>query len=145
MVDKILKETDKSSRGEAIAVLLTMVDWKEAFDRQCSKLGVESFQKCGVRPALIPLLTNYFQNRKIRVKWHGHVSDTKSQNGGGPQGPFFGILGYLAQTNYNSDYLTDEEKYKFVDDLSILEIINFLTIGLCSYNMKKPCGFGYSI
>ena len=60
MVDKILKETDKNSRGEAVAILLTMVDWKEAFDRQCSKLGVESFQKCGVRPSFIPVLTNYF-------------------------------------------------------------------------------------
>ena len=36
MVDKVLKETDKNSRDEKIAVLLTMVDWKEAFDRQCS-------------------------------------------------------------------------------------------------------------
>ena len=54
MVDKILKETDKKFRGKTIAILFTMVDWKEAFDRQCSKLGVESFQKCGVRPSLIP-------------------------------------------------------------------------------------------
>ena len=136
MVDKILKETDKNSRGEAIAILLTMVDWKEAFDRQCSKLGVESFQKCGVRPSLIPLLINYFQDRKIRVKWHGIFSEIKTQNGGGPQGSFFGILEYLAQNNFNTDFVTDEEKYKFVDDLSILEIINLLTIGLCSYNMK---------
>ena len=136
MVDKILKETDKISRGDTIAVLLTMVDWKEAFNRQCSKLGVESFQKCGVRPSLIPLLTNYFQNRKIRVKWHGHLSDIKTQNGGGPQGSFFGILEYLTQTNFNTEYLTDEEKFKFVDDFSILEIVNLLTIGLCSYNMK---------
>ena len=53
MVDQILKATDRSSRGEIIAVLLTMVDWKEAYDRQCPKLGVEAFVKCGVRPSLI--------------------------------------------------------------------------------------------
>ena len=136
MVDKILKSTDKNSRGEIVAVLLTMVDWKEAFDRQCAKLGVEAFLRCGVRPALIPLIMNYFQNRKIKVKWHGKISETKRQNGGGPQGSIFGILEYLAQTNFNTDYLTPEEKYKFVDDLSILEIINLLTIGMCSYNMR---------
>ena len=113
-----------------------MVDWKEAFDRQSSKLGVESFQKCGVRPSLIPVLTNYFQNRKIRVKWHGKFSEIKDQSGGGPQGSFFVILEYLAQTNFNTEYLTDEEKSTFVYDLSILEIINLLTIGLCSYNVK---------
>ena len=60
----------------------------------------------------------------------------KSQNGGGPQGSIFGILKYLAQTNFNTEYITQEEKLKFVDDLSILEIINLLSIGICSYNMK---------
>ena len=113
-----------------------MVDWKEAYDRQCSKLGVEAFVKCGVRPSLIPLLKNYFPNRKIRVKWHGHVTQTREQNGGGPQGSILGNLEYEAQTNSNTDYLTPDEKNKFVDDLSILEIINLLSIVLCSYNMK---------
>ena len=41
LVDQILKSTDKASRGETIAVLLTLVDWKEAFDRQCPKLGLK--------------------------------------------------------------------------------------------------------
>ena len=70
------------------------------------------------------------------MKWHEKVSETRKQNGGGPQGSIFGILEYLAQTNFNTDFLTPEEKFKFVDDLSILEIINLLTVGLCSYNMK---------
>ena len=136
MVDQIQKSTDKASRGETIAVLLTLVDWKEAFDRQCPKLGVEAFINCGVRPSLIPVLRSYFQNRKIRVKWHGLLTETRKQNGGGPQGSIFGILEYLAQANFNTDYLTIDEKFKFVDDLSILEIINLLTIGLSTYNMK---------
>ena len=55
IVDRILKATDRNSRGETIAVLLTMVDWKEAYDRQCPKLGVEAFLNCGVRPSLIPV------------------------------------------------------------------------------------------
>ena len=113
-----------------------MIDWKEAFDRQCPTLGVEAFLRCGVRPALIPNIINYFQNKKIHVKWQGNFSEIRRQNGGGPQGSIFGILEYLAQTNFNTDFLTPEEKYKFVDDLSILEIINLLTIGMCSYNMK---------
>ena len=125
-----MKATDRNSRGELIAVLLTMVDWQEAFDRQCPKLGIESFIKCGVRPSLIPLLTNYFQNRKIRVKWHGHITETRKQNGGSPQGSIFGNLEYGAQTKFNTEYLTNKEKFKFVNDLSILEIINLLTIGL---------------
>ena len=42
----------------------------------------------------------------------------------------------MSQTNFNTEYLTEEEKYKFVDDLSILEIVNLLSVGLCSYNVK---------
>ena len=60
------------------------------------------------------------------------TSKMERQNGGGPQGSIFKILEYLVETNLNTDYLTPEEKFKFVDDLSILEIINLLTIGLCS-------------
>ena len=32
--------------------------------------------------------------------------------------------------------MKDEERYKFVDDLSLLEVINLLTVGLSSYNFK---------
>ena len=67
----------------------------------------------------LPVLRRYFQNRKIRVKWRGLLTKTKKQNGRGPQGSIFGILEYLAQTNVNTDYLTIDEKFKFVDDLSI--------------------------
>ena len=68
MINRILTDTDKSSKGEVNAVLATLVDWKEAFPRQCPKLGVEAFIKCGVRGSLIPLLINYLQGRTMKVK-----------------------------------------------------------------------------
>ena len=43
MIDKVLSDTDNNSRGEVNAVLATLNDWKEAFPRQCPKLGVEAF------------------------------------------------------------------------------------------------------
>ena len=67
MINRILTDTDKSSKGEVNAVLATLVDWKEAFPRQCPKLGVEAFIKCGVRGSLIPLLINYLQGRTMKV------------------------------------------------------------------------------
>ena len=70
MINRILTDTDKSSKGEVNAVLATLVDWKEAFPRQCPKLGVEAFIKCGVRGSLIPLLINYLQGRTMKVKWN---------------------------------------------------------------------------
>ena len=80
MIDRVLEALDKNSKGDVCAVLATLVDWKQAFPRQCPKLGVESFIKNGVRPALIPLLVNYFQGRRMKVKWHGEFSTTRELN-----------------------------------------------------------------
>ena len=114
-----------------------MIDWKQAFDRQDPKLGVEAFLKTGVRPSLIPILINYFQQRSMKVKWKGNLSSSRNLPGGGPQGATLGLLEYSAQSNDNANFLNNDEKYKFVDDLSILEIINLVTIGITSYNFKQ--------
>ena len=136
MIDKILSETDNNAKGEINAVLATLFDWKEAFPRQCPKLGVEAFIKCGVRPSLIPLMINYLQDRTMRVKWHGHISEERKLNGGGPQGATFGIWEYLAQSNDSADCVQPENRFKFVDDLTVLEKINLLITGLSSINCR---------
>ena len=136
MIDKILSDTDNNSKGEVTAVLATLFDWKEAFPRQCPKLGIEAFIKCGVRPSLIPVLINYLQERTMKVKWHGKTSSTRTLNGGGPQGATFGLWEYLAQSNNNADCVDPEYRFKFVDDLTVLEKINLLIIGLASFNTR---------
>ena len=134
MIHKILTCADKNSSNEKFAVICTMIDWKQAFDRQCPKLGVESFMRNGVRSSLLPLLVNYLQDRKMFVKWMGELSDMKELNGGGPQGALWGILEYLSLSNDNTSYISPQDKFKFIDDLTILEKINLLYIGLSSYN-----------
>ena len=62
MIHRILSALDNNSKGDIFAVVANMIDWNNAFPRQCPKLGVESFLRNGVRPSLIPILTNYFQN-----------------------------------------------------------------------------------
>ena len=136
MLHKILVSVDRSSQHEAFCAILHMVDWAQAFDRQSHKLGVQSFIDNGVRPALIPVLVNFFQDRKMRVKWKGHISTFRNLNGGGPQGGTLGIEEYLSQSNDNCDFLPDDEKFKYIDDLSMLEIINLISIGIASYNFK---------
>ena len=136
MLNKILNCVDKNSKREAVCVILHMVDWSQAFDRQSHKLGVQSFIENGARPALIPILVNFFQGRKMRVKWKGYFSSFRNLNGGGPQGGTLGIEEYLSQSNGNTDFLTDEEKFKFIDDLSFLEIVNLVNIGISNYNFK---------
>ena len=137
MLHKILTGVDKNSQDEAFCAILHLVDWSQAFDRQNHKLGVESFIANGVRPALVPLLVNFFQDRKMSVKWKGHKSTLRSLNGGGPQGGTLGIEEYLSQSNGNTDFLNQDEKYKYIDDLSMLELINLISIGIASYNFKE--------
>ena len=117
--------------------MANLIDWNSAFPRQCPKLGIESFISNGVRPSLIPVLTNYFQNRKMSVKWHGCRSVPKDINGGGPQGATIGLLEYLSQSNNSADCVDLVDRFKFVDDLTILEVMNLLTVGITSFNLKN--------
>ena len=137
MLNRVLEALDKNSKGEVKAVLATFVDWKQAFPRQCPKLGASAFIECGVRPALIPLLANYFVNRRMRIKWKQIYSTVRQLNGGGPQGALLGILEYIAQSNNNADMVEPEDRFKFVDDLTVLEIIDLLITEISTYNIKE--------
>ena len=91
------------------------------------KLGIELLIENGFWPSLIPVLINYLQDRSMSVKWHGCRSDPKKINGGGPQGATIGLLEYLSQSNRSADIVDLEDRFKFVDDLPILQIVNLLT------------------
>ena len=70
----------------------------------------------------------------MTVKWNGLKSTERKLNGGGPQGATFGLWEYLVQSNDNSDCVEPEYRFKFVDDLTVLEKVNLLLIGLASIN-----------
>ena len=137
MLDTIHTQLDTNNQSEAYATIISMIDWSKAFDRQCPKLGVQSFIRNGVRKALIPRLINFFQDRKMQVKWQGLLSTVRALPGGGPQGCTTGLLEYKSQTNNNCDFVPPSLRYKWVDDLSILEMINLITAGISSYNFKQ--------
>ena len=137
MVNRILTILDTNNQKEKYAVIAKLVDWSKAFDMQDPALGVKSFIKNGVRPCLIPVLINYFQDRKMVVKWNGVFSGTRDLPGGGPQGATMGLIEYMSNSNNNTDYISSEMKFKFVDDLSALELLNLILIGLSSYNFKN--------
>ena len=130
MLDTIHTQLDVNNQSEAYATIIGMIDWSKAFDRQCHKLGVQSFIKNGVRRDLIPILISFFQNWKMKVKWQGLLSSERELPGGGPQGSTTGLLEYKSQTNNNCDFIPQENRYKWVDDLSVLDKINLITAGL---------------
>ena len=54
-----------------------------------------------------------------------------------PAGATRGLLEYLSQSNNNYGCVVPEDRFKFVDDLATLEIVNlFLTVGMIYYNVK---------
>ena len=137
MINKILTSVDVNNSKEKYAIVAQLIDWSKAFDRQDAKLGINAFIRNGVRATLIPLLISFFQNRRMTVKWHGQKSTSRQLPGGGPQGSTFGNLQFKVSSNENADHVPQDMRYKFVDDLSILELINLILVGLSSYNFRK--------
>ena len=72
----------------------------------------------------------------MHVKWQGFLSTVRDLPGGGPQGSTTGLLEYKSQTNNNCDFVPPTKRYKWVEDLSILEMINLISAGIASYNFK---------
>ena len=72
----------------------------------------------------------------MRVRWHGKLSESRNLPGGGAMGASLGNWEFLSQTNNNADCVPEEDRFKFVDDLTIIEVINMLTVGLSSFYMK---------
>ena len=120
-VDRILQLLD--THPDKSAVIASCLDWSAAFDRQDPTLAISKFIKLGVRSSLIPLLISYLSDRKMRVKFNGEISKVLTLIGGGPQGTLLGGLEYMAQSNDNADIVKDKDHFKYVDDLSILQLI----------------------
>ena len=74
----------------------------------------------GVRPSL---LLSYLTGRKMKVKFNGDLSDFLTLIGGGPQGTLLGQTEYLVQSNDNADSVPEDDRFKYIDDLSILQLI----------------------
>ena len=59
----------------------------------------------------------------MTVKFNEKSSRIYDLPGGGPQGTLIGGIEYSVQSNDNADFLEEDEKFKYVDDLSILEFV----------------------
>ena len=134
LMDKILRLLDKNNNKSA--VIASMLDWSSAFDRQDPTLAIEKFIKMGVRPALIPVLVSYLSNREMQVRYNGAYSSTYRLPGGGPQGTLVGLIEYFVQSNDNADCVDEDMRFKYVDDLTVLELV-MLGSWLSEYNFKN--------
>ena len=134
LLDRVLKLLD--SNNDRSAVIMVGLDWSSAFDRQDPTIAIKKFIKLGVRPSLIPLLSSYLTDRKMKVKFNGELSDFLSLIGGGPQGTLLGQTEYLVQSNDNADGVPEDDRFKYIDDLSVLQLI-CMTGLLMDYNFHQ--------
>ena len=97
MLDNIISALDNNSKVEAVAVLVTMTDWHQAFPRQCPTLAIQSFIRNGVRPALIPILMSFFEKMEdVCQVERCNVCDQEIER---CQGSTKGVLSYMSQSN----------------------------------------------
>ena len=74
----------------------------------------------------------------MRVNFNNEVSEEHQLIGGGPQGTLLGGLEYKVQSNNNADCVDSEDRFKFVDDLSILEVL-FYDLVPCGVQLSPAC------
>ena len=59
----------------------------------------------------------------MQVKFNGELSQFLALIGGGPQGTLLGQIEYLVQSNDNADIVSPDDRFKYIDDLSVLQLI----------------------
>ena len=65
------------------------------------------------------------------------MSTVREIPGGGPQGCHLGQLQCLSQSDDSDNFAPDDEMFKFIDDMSLLEILNLIPCGLSYYNFLE--------
>ena len=73
----------------------------------------------------------------MKFKWRGKLSESRELPGGGAMGATLGNLEFSSQTNNNADSVPEEDRFKWVDDLTVLEKVNLVNIGLTSYKFRE--------
>ena len=90
----------------------------------------------GIRPSLVSVLIEFLENRPMSVKYNGQESSLFPLVGGGPQGSWSGQAAYIIASDDNADCVNEEDRFKFCNDLSILELI-LLANALTEYNFLE--------
>ena len=118
MLDRIMKLLDDP---EKMAVILSSYDWSGAFDRiDPTKFAVKMIN-LGIRSSIAKVIIDFLNERKMEVKMNNHTSTHFDLVGGGPQGSLIGQLIYIISSDDAAEDIPDEDKFKYVDDLSAVD------------------------
>jgi hypothetical protein len=126
LVDRILKLLD--SHPDKSAVILAGVDWANAFARGEPTTTLQKFISMGLRPSLVPLLADYFSDRKMTVHYNSGQSSVISLVGGFPEGSLVGQDSYIAASNDCADSTDQDDRFRYIDDLEICDLVSLAGI-----------------
>ena len=151
MIDFFLMNLDNCSRIPT-AVLGVTVDFSKAFNRMSHNRIVTILSDLNIPTCALRLIISYLSERTMCIRYKGAVSSDRLVPGGGPQGTLLIVLLFILQVNHAGDpcsapntlapdvagpepQLCDSsvkpchipaktENKKFVDDLTILEVVS---------------------
>ena len=89
-----------------------------------------------LRPSLAPLLADFLSGRRCTVCYNSAESSLIDLVGGFPQGSLIGQDAYLVASDDCADIVNQEDKYRYVDDLEILELVRLTGI-LIDYDTQS--------
>ena len=121
LIDRIKQLQDNP---EKMAVVLKSYDWAGAYDRLDPTKVTQKCIKIGVRSSIVKILIDFLTDRKMQVKMNQHTSSSYDLIGGGPQGSLIGQLLYIIGSDDVAEEVEEEDKYKYIDDLVVLDAIN---------------------
>ena len=108
---------------EKLAVILSSYDWSGAFDRiDPTKFAVKMIN-LGIRSSIAKIIIDFLNERKMEVKMNNHTSTHFDLVGGGPQGSLIGQLIYIISSDDAAEEIPEEDKFKYIDDLSAVDEI----------------------
>ena len=121
MLYNVISGIDKPSKYAT----LVAVDFTKAFDRINHSVAVNKIISSGVRPSIIPTISSFLSDRTQCVKHKGQLSGLKNITCGVPQGTKLGPAIFTVMVNDAAESTSD--RWKFVDDLTLAEVINAKT------------------
>ena len=133
MMDRVLSQLDRPGMR---AIIKASVDWASAFSRTDPTKTITKFINMGVRASLISILIEFLDSRKMTVKYNSAESSLYTLVGGGPQGSWTGQESFIVSSDDNASFVKQDDRYKYCDDLSILELVLLGDI-LTEYNFYQ--------
>ena len=121
LMDRIQSLLDNNNTRSA--VLMASADWAQAFARGDPTMTTKKIISLNLRPSIVPLIISYISGRKMTVRYNQAESKITELIGGFPQGSLIGQDCYLCSSNDAADHICEDDRFRYIDDLEILELI----------------------